>query len=327
MAWIHGRTLRGLYKYHHFSMFPSEPAAGIKKKELCILLTVLNSEFLIMACHGFLGTPTLRSSHGRHNHGRRNRHQHHQSTCSAAAVAAAGSIFTSLNKSIFTFHSRLLRCVSRLFRLTSATPSRKQGYKRLQKHKHHHHQQPSLRKHNDKKRTIVLDLDETLVHSSMEPPIRVNVDFMVRLKIQGMVIPMFVVKRPGVTEFLDRIGKNYRVAVFTAGLPEYASQVLDKLDKNRVITQRLYRDSCTDMNGRYAKDLSLVAKTDLGSVLLVDDNPFSYSLQPDNGVHIKPFVDDMEDQELMKLAEFFDGCCQYEDLRDAASELLYNKVT
>lgn len=192
----------------------------------------------------------------------------------------------------------------------------KQGYKKLEK---------PQRKGNDKKRTIFLDLDETLVHASMEPPVRVNVDFTVRIKIEGAVIPMFVVKRPGVTEFLDKVGKNFRVAVFTAGLPEYASQVLDKLDKNRVISQRLYRDSCTEMNGRYAKDLSLFARTDLGSVLLVDDNPFSYLLQPDNGVHIKPFVDDLEDQELMKLAEFFDKCYQYEDLRDAASEFLSNK--
>ncbi|ESQ33901.1 hypothetical protein EUTSA_v10009586mg [Eutrema salsugineum] len=285
-----------------------------------------------MACHGFLGKPTPRS-HGRHNHERRNRHEHHhhhQSRCSAAAVAAAGSIFTSLNMSIFTFHSRLLRCVSKFFRVAttkaSATPSHratmKQGYKKLKKHEQQH--QPTWRKRNDKKRTIFLDLDETLVHSSMEPPVRVDVDFMVRIKIEGMVIPMFVVKRPGVTEFLDRIGKNYRVAVFTAGLAEYASQVLDKLDKNRVISQRLYRDSCTEMSGRYAKDLSLVARTDLGSVLLVDDNPFSYSLQPENGVPIKPFVDDMEDQELMKLAEFFDECYHYEDLRDAASEFLSN---
>ncbi|KAG7593333.1 HAD-like superfamily [Arabidopsis thaliana x Arabidopsis arenosa] len=276
-----------------------------------------------MACHGFRGKPTPKSF-GRHKHARRNRH--HQSRCSAAAVAAAGSIFTSLNMSLFTFHNRLLRCVSRFFRLattSSATPSHratmKQGYKKLQKPE-------PLRRRNDKKRTIFLDLDETLVHSTMEPPIRVNVDFMVRIKIEGAVIPMFVVKRPGVTEFLERISKNYRVAIFTAGLPEYASQVLDKLDKNRVISQRLYRDSCTEMNGRYAKDLSLVAKNDLGSVLLVDDNPFSYSLQPDNGVPIKPFVDDMEDQELMKLAEFFDGCYQYEDLRDAAAELLSSRL-
>lgn len=266
-------------------------------------------------------------SFGHHKDRRRNRQHHHQSRCSAAAVAAAGSIFTSLNMSIFTFHNRLLRCVSRFFRLAttaSATPSHrptmKQGYRKLEKHK----KQP-LRIRNHKKRTIFLDLDETLVHSTMEPPIRVNVDFMVRIKIEGAVIPMFVVKRPGVTEFLDRIGKNYRVAVFTAGLPEYASQVLDKMDKKRVISQRLYRDSCTEINGRYAKDLSLVAK-DLGSVLIVDDNPFSYSLQLDNGIPIKPFVDDMEDQELMKLAEFFDECYQYEDLRDAATEFLSNKL-
>ncbi|CAH2034382.1 unnamed protein product [Thlaspi arvense] len=281
-----------------------------------------------MACHGFLLKPTPRSF-GRHKHGRRNnRYQHHRTRCSAAAVTAAGSIFTSLNMSIFTFHIRLWRCVSRFFRIatttSSSTPSRratmKQGYKKLKNHENQPHR-------NDMKRTIVLDLDETLVHSSMEPPVRVNVDFMVRIKIEGAVIPMFVVKRPGVDEFLERISKNYRVAVFTAGLPEYASQVLDKLDKNRVISQRLYRDSCTEISGRYAKDLSLVARTDLGSVLLVDDNPFSYSLQPDNGVHIKQFVDDMEDQELLKLAEFFDGCYQYEDLRDAAaSEPLSNEL-
>ncbi|CAH8332532.1 unnamed protein product [Eruca vesicaria subsp. sativa] len=281
-----------------------------------------------MVCHGFIDKPKQRS-HGRHKHGRRNLHQRQQSTCSAAA---AGSILRSLNMSIFTFHNRLLRCVSRLFRLstkTSSTPSHratmKQGYKKIKKHEHHHHhhQLPLRKRHDKKKRTIFLDLDETLVHSSMEPPLRVNVDFMVRTKIEGVVTPMFVVKRPGVNEFLERIGKDYRVAVFTAGLPDYASQVLDKLDKNRVISQRLYRDSCTEVNGRYVKDLSLVARRDLGSVLLVDDNPFSYSLQPDNGVHIRPFVDDMEDQELMKLADFFDGCYQYEDLRDAAAELLY----
>ncbi|EOA36975.1 hypothetical protein CARUB_v10009936mg [Capsella rubella] len=283
-----------------------------------------------MACLGFLGKTTPKSF-GRHNkYGRRNiHHHHHQSRCSAAAVAAAGSIFTSLNMSIFTFHNRLLRCVSRFFCLattSSATPSHratmKQGYKKLQKPEY----QPHLRKRNDKKRTIFLDLDETLVHSTMEPPIRANADFMVKIRIEGAVIPMFVVKRPGVNEFLERICKNYRVAIFTAGLPEYASQILDKLDKNHVISRRLYRDSCTEMNGRYAKDLSLVTKEDLGSILLVDDNPFSYSLQPENGVPIMRFVDDMEDQELMKLAEFFDRCYQYEDLRDAATEFLSNKL-
>ncbi|KAJ4916843.1 Haloacid dehalogenase-like hydrolase (HAD) superfamily protein [Raphanus sativus] len=259
-----------------------------------------------MVYHGFVEKPNQRSRR------RRNLHQRQQSRCSAVAVAAPGSIFTPLNMSVFTFHNRLLRCVSRLFRLStkgSAKPSHRatveQGYKKIKKQDHHH--QLPLRKRHDKKRTIILDLDETLVHASMEPPLRVNVDFTVRIKIEGVVTPMYVVKRPGVTEFLDRIGKKYRVAVFTAAA-----------------VQRLVHGNVREI----CQDLSLVARRDLGSVLLVDDNPFSYSLQPYNGVHIKPFVDDMEDQELKKLADFFDGCYQYEDLRDAAAERLYkyNKV-
>lgn len=137
-------------------------------------------------------------------------------------------------------------------------------------------------------------------------------------------MPIFVVQRPGVTEFLERLGENYRVAVFTAGLEDYASQVLDKLDKKGVISQRLYRDSCTEVNGKYVKDLSLVVGNDLGSALIVDDNPSSYSLHPENGVPIKAFVDDLRDQELLKLAGFLESCYVYEDMRDAVQDLLVN---
>ncbi|XP_010549563.1 PREDICTED: probable C-terminal domain small phosphatase [Tarenaya hassleriana] len=222
---------------------------------------------------------------------------------------SAASIFTSLNASFFAFHHRLLRCVSRFFRATaSSCIASKNGYKKLEKH-------------NKKKRTILLDLDETLVHSTTQPP-RGKIDFMVRIKIGSGIIPLFVVKRPGVNEFLKRISEEFRVVVFTAGLEDYASQVLDKLDQNRVISQRLYRDSCKEVNGKYVKDLSLVVGKDLGSVLMVDDNPFSYSFQPENGLPIKPFVDDMNDRELMKLADFFEGCYRYEDMRDAVNEFL-----
>lgn len=71
----------------------------------------------------------------------------------------------------------------------------------------------------------------------------VKYDFMVMVKMESEIIPIFVVKRPGVTEFLERLGETYNVAVFTAGLEDYASQVLDKIDKKGVISQRLYRDS------------------------------------------------------------------------------------
>ncbi|KAL1205151.1 Mitochondrial import inner membrane translocase subunit TIM50 [Cardamine amara subsp. amara] len=211
--------------------------------------------------------------------------------------------------SILTFHCRLLRCVSRCFTATTISYPKREKLEDFQ------------REYTNTKRTVILDLDETLVHSTTQLP-GVKYDFMVMVKMEKEIIPIFVVKRPGVSEFLERLGENYKVAVFTAGVEDYASQVLDKLDKNGVISQRLYRDSCTEVNGRYVKDLSLVVGKDLGSALIVDDNPSSYSLQPENGVPIKAFVDDMKDQELLNLGEFLECCYGYEDMRDAVKDLL-----
>ncbi|ESQ33900.1 hypothetical protein EUTSA_v10009741mg [Eutrema salsugineum] len=222
--------------------------------------------------------------------------------------------------SILTFHCRLLRCVSRCFKATTISyPATRNDYTKLERH-----DDPQTENTNTK-RTIILDLDETLVHSTTQVP-GVRYDFMVMVKMETEIMPIFVVKRPGVTEFLERLGESYKVAVFTAGLEDYASQVLDKLDKNGVISQRLYRDSCTEVNGKYVKDLSLVVGKDLGNALIVDDNPSSYSLQPENGVPIKAFVDDLKDQELLKLVEFLEICDVYEDMRDAVQDLLGNQL-
>lgn len=218
--------------------------------------------------------------------------------------------------SILKFHCRLLRCVSRCFIPTTISyPATRHGYTKLEK------LEDPQALYTNTKRTIILDLDETLVHSTMQVP-GVKYDFMVMVNMETEIMPIFVVKRPGVTEFLERLGENYKVAVFTAGLEDYASQVLDELDKNHVISQRLYRDSCTEVNGRYVKDLSLVVGKDLGRALIVDDNPSSYSLQPENGVPIKAFVDDLKDQELLKLVDFLECCDEYEDMRDAVKDLL-----
>ncbi|KAG7598673.1 Dullard phosphatase domain eukaryotic [Arabidopsis suecica] len=220
--------------------------------------------------------------------------------------------------SILKFHCRLLRCVSRCFTATTISyPATKHAFTKLDKLK------DPLTEYTNTKRTIILDLDETLVHSTTQLP-GVKYDFMVMVKMEREIMPIFVVKRPGVTEFLERLGENYKVVVFTAGLEEYASQVLDKLDKNGVISQRLYRDSCTEVSGKYVKDLSLVVGKDLRSALIVDDNPSSYSLQPENGVPIKAFVDDLKDQELLDLVEFLESCYAYEDMRDAVKDLLAN---
>ncbi|KAK8481362.1 hypothetical protein V6N11_038037 [Hibiscus sabdariffa] len=170
---------------------------------------------------------------------------------------------------------------------------------------------------SDKSKTIVLDLDETLVHASPDPPPKMY-DFMIKPSIYGVGMNFYVLKRPGVDEFLEAISKKYEVVVFTAGLEPYASLLLDSLDPKGLISHRLYRDSCKQSGrGRYIKDLSTIGR-DLGKLVIVDDNPRSYSLQPANGIPIKRFEDDMEDRELEKLRVFFERDCDgFKDMRDA----------
>ncbi|XP_024199842.1 CTD small phosphatase-like protein, partial [Rosa chinensis] len=177
---------------------------------------------------------------------------------------------------------------------------------------------------SQEKRTVFLDLDETLVHTEATVPQRFN--FVVRPIIRGTKMTFYVIKRPGVDQFLQRLAEKYEVVVFTAGMREYATLVVDRLDRQGVISHSLYRDSCKEMNGRLVKDLSGLGR-DLRRVVIVDDNPNSYFLQPENGVPVRPFVNDMGDGELGRLLVFFEGegsRCS-EDIRDAVREYVHDK--
>lgn len=63
---------------------------------------------------------------------------------------------------------------------------------------------------------MVIDLDETLVHSSFKPIN--NADFVVPVEIDGTVHQVYVLKRPYVDEFLQRMGELYECVLFTASL-------------------------------------------------------------------------------------------------------------
>ncbi|KAK8485687.1 hypothetical protein V6N13_023563 [Hibiscus sabdariffa] len=168
-----------------------------------------------------------------------------------------------------------------------------------------------------KKRTIVLDMDGTLVHSKEDPP-PPSYDFMITPNANGVPKNFYVLKRPGVDEFLEAISEKYEVVVFTAGMEAYASLLLDVLDPKGLISHRLYRDSCRKLDKKnFAKDLSKIGR-ELGNVVIVDDIPMMYCLQPENGIPIKKFTDDFEDRELEKLLGFFQSYCDgFDDMRDA----------
>lgn len=66
------------------------------------------------------------------------------------------------------------------------------------------------------KKTLVLDLDETLVHSSFQPTQRCQ--YVIPVEIEGNVYNVYVFRRPGVAEFLERMSVFYEIVVYTASM-------------------------------------------------------------------------------------------------------------
>jgi len=88
-------------------------------------------------------------------------------------------------------------------------------------------------------RTLVLDLDDVLIHSAWT-------------RRTGWR----TFKRPGVDDFLKGAAQFYEVVVYTSQLPTYADPILDRLDPHRCIQYRLYRDSTQYVGGVHARDLA-----------------------------------------------------------------------
>ncbi|KAE8722984.1 putative Aquaporin NIP1.1 [Hibiscus syriacus] len=263
--------------------------------------------------------------------------RHHQRKTSPTKKNASLSVIASFNKSIKTCRRRIVRLFSKLVNIATTPSTARKRFRRGYKTLHQEEELPEFESNfivpkalvfdqcllpplvSTTKKTIFLDLDETLVHSSPDPAPK-TYDFAVTPSIDGQIMNFYVLKRPGVDFFLEEISKKREVVVFTAGLKQYASQVLDKLDpKGIFISHRLYRDSCKEVSGKFVKDLSGMGR-DLSRIVIVDDNPNAYSLQPENAVPIRPFVADSEDRELEKLLQFFEWSEQFEDMRAAVKQ-------
>ena len=92
--------------------------------------------------------------------------------------------------------------------------------------------------------TIVLDLDETLVHASLQPPTDGIHDFEFEVVIaDGTTYTVYVKLRPGLNEFLERMSATYELVLFTASKQIYAEKLTSMLDpEKKCIKHRLYRE-------------------------------------------------------------------------------------
>ncbi|KAJ3050978.1 hypothetical protein HK097_008055 [Rhizophlyctis rosea] len=161
------------------------------------------------------------------------------------------------------------------------------------------------------RKCLVLDLDETLVHSSFKAV--PQADFIIPVEIDNQIHNVYVLKRPGVDVFLQRLGTQFEVVVFTASLAKYADPVLDMLDTHRVVKHRLFREACIHHKGNYVKDLSMLGR-DLKDIIIIDNSPASYIFHPTNAIPISTWFNDPNDTELLDLIPFLEDLKMVDDV-------------
>jgi len=152
------------------------------------------------------------------------------------------------------------------------------------------------------KKCLVLDLDETLVHSSFK---QVPCDFIVPVKIEDKTYKVYVAKRPHVDEFMRRCGELYEIVIFTASLAQYADPVVDLLDIHKVVDWRLFRESCTPFKGAYVKDMGRMGR-DITQIMILDNSPHSYLFNRENAIPCETWYNDKNDRELLELIPIFE---------------------
>ena len=134
---------------------------------------------------------------------------------------------------------------------------------------------PFIKEESKKEYTLVLDLDETLIHFSLNGENEGQLFF-----------------RPYLFEFLNSVSQFYEIIIFTAGVKEYAKIVLDIIENRigkKIFDYRLYRENTIPNDeGVFIKDLSKIGRN-LKKIIIVDNTKENYELQNENGIEIKSY--------------------------------------
>jgi Dullard-like phosphatase family protein len=145
---------------------------------------------------------------------------------------------------------------------------------------------PYIAKKSNKKYSLVLDLDETLIH------FKVN-----HQKNDEGVLKL----RPGVVTFLEAVREYYELILFTEASEAYTELIMETFNKKKYFDYKLYRQHTIIIGQDFVKDLQKIGRP-LDKVIIIDNIAQNFRMQKANGINIKPFFgEDKEDQALIDL--------------------------
>ena len=108
---------------------------------------------------------------------------------------------------------------------------------------------------------LIFDMDETLVAAKFKGSVPAK--FQKTFSFEFGNTEISVRLRPYVIDCLEKLAPLYEMIVFTAGVQDYADNILDYIDPNRkIFKRRLYRNDCIQIEQFFVKDLDIIMDRD-----------------------------------------------------------------
>jgi Dullard-like phosphatase family protein len=165
------------------------------------------------------------------------------------------------------------------------------------------------------KKCLILDVDETLVHSSYQNNGRYDVHLPIQLD-RDTQVNVYVAFRPHLRHFLEVVAPLFEIVIFTASLSTYCDPLMDSIDAGRILGGlRLFREHCSVVGTTYVKDLSLLGRN-LDQVAIIDNSPVAYLFQQRNAIPITSWFDDPNDEELLRLIPVLEALAEADTVYD-----------
>ena len=145
---------------------------------------------------------------------------------------------------------------------------------------------PFIKTPNNKKYTVVLDLDETLINIEIKD-----------ISSNKCVLHF----RPNLFSFLTDIKPFCELITFTSASKEYAQPIINEIElKNKYFDYNFFREHSIIYGNDFVKDISRIGR-DMKKIIIIDNMEENYRLNKKNGIKIAPFYGEINDNVLNEL--------------------------
>ena len=162
--------------------------------------------------------------------------------------------------------------------------------------------------------SIVLDLDHTLITSSVTPP-DIS-DFIIYADGCQLKETYYVQKRPFLEKFLSSISHLGKMYIYTAAKRDYTEQILQYIDPVGKYFQKVFcREDCREIeDGKFVKNIQMIQSA-LTRTVIIDDDKSAFGINNTNLLRITPYYGNYKDRELEKFEQIIKRLSYMDDVR------------